>query len=171
MICPNCGHAVLDGEETCDKCQQSLTDLYRGGAKSGLESRIRKDEVDFLTPQQAIVVSPETSVGEVVRLLLEREQRCALVMEEEQVVGIFSERDVLLRLNTRAPELLSHAVSEFMTPGVETLKTDEKIAMALHKMDLGGYHHLPVTDGEGVVGMISTRDILRYMTDTILSAE
>ncbi|MFO1022472.1 MAG: CBS domain-containing protein [Planctomycetales bacterium] len=102
-------------------------------------------------------------------LLLEKEQRCALVMDGDRIVGIFSERDLLLRVNTRAPECLDHPVSEFMTPKVETLKTDEKIAMALHKMDLEAI--AICLSPRRARPACSTREILRYMTDTILSAE
>jgi CBS domain-containing protein len=80
------------------------------------------------------------------------------------VAGIFSERDALVRLNVRAAELGHLPVSQFMTPTPETIEGDAEIAFALQKMDVGGYRHLPVIDHGQVVGVISIRDILQYVS-------
>jgi CBS domain-containing protein len=85
------------------------------------------------------------------------------------VVGIFSERDALDRLNVDFARLACRHVAEFMTPAPETVESDARIAFALHKMDVGGYRHLPVlTDGK-ISGVISVRDILRYITDELVA--
>ena len=52
-----------------------------------------------------------------------------------------------------------------MTPNPAVVSADDKIAFALHKMDLGGYRHLPVLAGERATKFISIRDILRYLTE------
>ncbi len=51
-----------------------------------------------------------------------------------------------------------------MTRSVETLELDDRIAFALHKMDVGGYRHIPVLRDGRVTGIISVRDILNYIT-------
>jgi CBS domain-containing protein len=50
------------------------------------------------------------------------------------------------------------------------VESDVRIAFALHKMDVGGYRHLPVTTEGRITGVISVRDILRYVTDDLSSA-
>jgi CBS domain-containing protein len=55
-------------------------------------------------------------------------------------------------------------VSEFMTPDPETVRATDTLAFALHKMDCGGYRHLPVVEGGQPLGMISVRDMLRHVT-------
>ena len=65
------------------------------------------------------------------------------------MVGIFSERDALMRLNVDAAQLAGRPMREFMTASPDTLETDAPIAFALHKMDVGGYRHMPImTDGK-----------------------
>ena len=58
-----------------------------------------------------------------------------------------------------------------MTAGPETLDLDDKIAFAIHKMDLGGFRHVPIMRDGDVIGVISARDILRYLTDSVLAGE
>jgi len=62
-------------------------------------------------------------------------------------------------------------VSQFMSTNPETLQADAKIAFAVHRMDLGSYRHVPVVDGQRrPIGVVSVRDILRYLTDSMNAA-
>jgi len=170
MICPNCGQPLLEGEETCEKCLQSVAHLYRQTPRSELEQSVTRERIAILQPNAPLAVTPDTSVGAVLQLMFERSIGCVVVMDHERLAGIFTERDALLRLDIDAPDLLTRPISEFMTSKVESLDAQDKIAFALHKMDLGGFRHVPITQQGKVVGIISVRDILRYMTNAILSA-
>ena len=52
-----------------------------------------------------------------------------------------------------------------MTRRPETIRSSDSLAFALHKMDCGGYRHLPVVQDGRLLGMISVRDMLRHITD------
>ena len=67
-----------------------------------------------------------------------------LAVDGDELLGVFTERDALLKLNVDYAELKDHPVSEYMTKQPRTLAADDKIAFALHRMDLGGYRHLPI---------------------------
>ena len=54
-----------------------------------------------------------------------------------------------------------------MTADPVTLETSDKIAFALHKMNVGGYRHVPILFDGKLAGVISIRDILRYLTERI----
>ena len=100
--------------------------------------------------------------------MVERKIGCVVVADGSTPVGIFSERDALRKLNTEAPELAGHPVSEFMTPNPQTLVATAKIAYAVQRMDMGGYRHLPIVGEQAeLVGIISARDILRHLTDNL----
>jgi CBS domain-containing protein len=94
-----------------------------------------------------------------------------VVVKGPDVVGIFSERDALNRLNAEFAELAGRPVAEFMTATPETVESDARIAFALHKMDVGGYRHLPVLTKGKITGVISIRDILRYVTDELATID
>jgi CBS domain-containing protein len=90
-----------------------------------------------------------------------------MVVDRGELVGIFSERDALMKLNVDAVTFFNRPISQFMTPNPVTLETSDKIAFALQKMNVGGYRHLPVLFNGKLAGVISIRDILRYLTERI----
>jgi CBS domain-containing protein len=87
-----------------------------------------------------------------------------VVDEAGMLVGIFSERDLLTKLPDGATPYRDLRVDQFMTPGPETVTADDTLAFALHKMDVGGYRHLPVVRNGKPEGVISVRDMLRHIT-------
>jgi CBS domain-containing protein len=58
----------------------------------------------------------------------------------------------------------SRPLRDFMTPAPETVRPEDALAFALHKMDSGGYRHLPVVKDGLPLGMVSVRDMLRHIT-------
>lgn len=169
MLCPFCDEQNIDGADTCEHCHQSLSFLSKPRASSQIEYSLQKRRIDQLQPKVPKSVSPETPVGDVLNLLVDSKIGCVIVSEGETMVGIFTERDALMRLNVRAAELADRPISEFMTPSPESIEHDASLAFALHRMDVGGYRHVPVVDAGRVVGIISIRDILRYITEVLMS--
>jgi CBS domain-containing protein len=86
-----------------------------------------------------------------------------LVVDGTELVGIFTERDVLMNVAGREQEFAEDPVREWMTPNPETVAEDDSIGFAIHKMDIGGYRHLPVMESGQPVGIISVRDVVRYL--------
>lgn len=166
MLCLHCNHENIDGADYCEECLQPLDDLTASRPSTDLEVRLAERPLRRLVRPGSppITVAPSTPVGEVLSLLVEKRIGCVLVTEGDRLAGIFSERDALLRLNVNAAVLAKKPVSEFMTPNPESLELDDKIAFALHKMDVGHYRHLPLLDNGRVAGIISVRDILRFIT-------
>ncbi len=163
-ICPDCGYENIDGADECDKCHQSLSSLNKPRPTTSVERSVMKDRIESLVPREPLLVAPDTPVGRVLKQFVARSVGCAVVVANHEVVGIFTERDALDRLNVDAAELRDHPVSEFMTSPVETVGLDDRVAFALHKMDLGGYRHLPVLSEGRITGYISVRDILTHLT-------
>jgi CBS domain-containing protein len=164
ITCPDCGFENIDGADECEKCSQPLSALSKPRPATRLERCVMKDRIEDLVPREPFVVSGAAPVGEVLRQMVARSIGSAVILENRQVVGIFTERDALCRLNEDAAGLADRPVSEFMTSPVETVEMTDRVAFALHKMDLGGYRHLPVLGAEGrIVGVISVRDILTHL--------
>src|SRR5262245_21039676 len=165
MICPHCSHENIDGADVCDECQQPLDYLTDPQPATDLEQRLIETQLRCLVRagQKPVMVAPGTPVGDVLKVLVERRIGCVVVADRGNLVGIFSERDALLRLNVNAARLAKNPVSEVMTPNPETLELDDKIAFALHKMDVGHYRHIPLLDNGRVAAIISARDILNFI--------
>ena len=129
-----------------------------------------RDRIERLWPKTPSTVTSSTTVGEVLRKMVSETIGCVMIVDEGKLVGIFSERDALMKVHTQIDELGDRPVSEFMTASVETLLPSAKIAFAVHRMDLGGYRHVPIVDENGVpTGMISVRDILSYLTERMIA--
>lgn len=166
MKCPYCDHPNIDGIDTCEKCRASLTDQNLPPPTTAVEKALLRDRVGVLSPKRPFTVSPETTVGEVLRMLIERRIGSVIVVEGERPVGIFSERDALFRLNTDAAWYENRPIRDFMTPNPQCLLADAKIAYAVQRMDLGSFRHVPIVDNDGkLTGVISVRDILGYLTE------
>jgi CBS domain-containing protein len=165
LPCPYCDHEVIAGADECEACGQPLTESHLPVPATVVERALLSDRVSLFQGRQPLMVSPKTPVRECLKLLADHRVGCLLAEQDGKTVGIFTERDALLKLGDKASELGSRPLSEFMTSKVESLPPTAKIAFAVHRMDSGGYRHVPVVNNQGqTVGIFSVRDILRYLT-------
>lgn len=166
IVCPYCGFEdLIEGADTCDQCHQPLTDVFIRTAERGIEADLLHDTVGDLPAHPPVEVGGEISLGEALKTMVSKRIGCLLVVNEGRLLGIFIERDALMRVGVDAAALHDEPLLKFMTPNPAVVAKDDKIAMAIHRMDVGGYRHLPVMDGERPVSLISIRDILRYLTE------
>jgi CBS domain-containing protein len=166
MLCPYCGAEYIEGSDLCDQCQNSLTDLFLRPPATDVERGLLRDRIESLKPKKPLSVGPDTPIGEVLKTMLDRGIGCIMVVDGERLLGIFSERDAVMRLNVDAARMSGRPVSEVMTVTPATLRARDKIAFALHRMNVGGFRHLPILDDDDkLIGVVSIRDILRYLTD------
>ena len=168
MICPYCGADNLDGVDDCAECGQSLSDAHLPDPPTVVEQSLLADHVPVLAPQTPVVVAADTPVRDVLRAMVDAGTGCVVVADGNRPVGVFSERDALVRLNTEAPALGGRPVSGFMTAPPETLEPDAKVAFAVQRMAVGGYRHIPIVGAGGeLAGIVSVRDILRYLAEKV----
>jgi CBS domain-containing protein len=166
ITCPFCSSENFEGVDLCEECGQPLSDTHLAPPSNEVERGLLQDRVAVLDPKPPLTVKPTTPVGEVLTLMVERKIGCVIVADGPKPLGIFSERDALRKLNVNANALKSRPVSEFMTANPQTLVANAKIAYAVQRMDLGGYRHLPIVKDTGeLLGIISARDIINYLTD------
>jgi len=164
MICPSCGHVNLPGNEECVHCQQDLTPLDRPTASNCVERSLMEDCVGALGPRSPITIRPDTMLHSAIQAMLACEVGTLLVTDYDgKLVGIISERDLLTKVAGLRDNYGHLPVSDFMTANPETVGGDDTLNFALHKMDAGGYRHLPVTTDGVPLGVISVRDMLRHI--------
>lgn len=170
--CPNCRADNIEGVDTCETCGQSLADMHLAAPATAVERALLADRLKDLDPKTPVVVDLETTVNEALKLLVEKHIGCVFVVEDEKVVGVFSERDALIRLNVDFTKLGDRPIAEFMTPRPQSLDGSARVVYAVRLMDQGGYRHVPITNDEGgPTGVISVRDILAYLTEKMTGAE
>ena len=107
------------------------------------------------------------SVQQAAVLLAEHRIGALPVLDGEKVSGVFSERDLLYCVAKEGAAALSRAVGEVMTSPAITIAASEDALKALSLMSRRRIRHLPVVDGEAMVGFISIGDLVKYRIDRI----
>lgn len=170
ILCPYCEAENLEGADDCQACGEALQHLSRRIPASSVEADLLRDRIERLWPKSPSSVGPDAPVGDVLKKMVNERIGCVMVVDHGKLVGIFSERDALMKLNADAKKFLTRPISQYMTADPVTLEAEDKIAYALHKMNVGGYRHVPILFEGKLAGVISIRDILRYLTERIAAA-
>lgn len=169
--CPSCGTENIPGEDECSQCGQPLSDLYLQTPESELERNLLTDRVSVLEPKEPLTIEAGMRVRDVLRMMVDKKIGCLIVVEDGKPIGIFSERDALMKLNVDVSESGDRPVRDFMTPAPQTLEANAKLVFALQRMDVGGYRHLPIVDDHGeLTGIVSVRDILQYLAKAVTAS-
>ena len=165
MICPTCGFDNLPGDETCSNCQQDLTVLDRPAPDNRVEQSLMEDRVGSLRQRQPLTIGASATVRQAIDTMLQHDVGALLVIDTEgKLLGIFSERDLLKKVAGEHVLYADMPVSSFMTPKPATVTPSDVLALVLHKMDTGGYRHVPAVENGKPVSVVSVRDMLRHIT-------
>jgi len=108
-------------------------------------------------------VSPETTVFEAIRQMAERNVGALLVMEGDRLLGIVSERDYTRKVALQGKNSRTTAVREICTPALHTVTLRTTIGECMALMTDKRIRHLPVLEGERVVGVISIGDVVNWI--------
>jgi CBS domain-containing protein len=131
-----------------------------------LGSVLVHDPISNAAHHAPIIVDTTTSLAEVLAKMRDAERGAVLVAREGKLAGIFTERDVLLRVAGFPLDVERATVGDHMTPNPQCLPADTSVAYALNRMVVEGFRHIPLVDDQGhPTGMVSMRDLIDYLTD------
>ena len=102
---------------------------------------------------------PDETVCNAAKCMAENGCGSILIIEDGRLLGIFTERDLLVRVAAVGLDLTTTRLRDVMTAGPEFIGAEEPVEEAVRRMDEGAFRHLVVVDGERVLGVVSTRDI------------
>jgi CBS domain-containing protein len=124
------------------------------------------DRISTLPLTPPVAVQAGSSVGDLIQEVQRNKVGCVLVYEIGRMVGILTERDVLLRIVSRdVPD--SAKVEEFMTPNPVTLTPDHSIGDAVNIMIERNFRHIPVVDDEDKAhGIVSVKDVINLIAES-----
>jgi CBS domain-containing protein len=111
--------------------------------------------------------APHESVGDVVSRLAENRIGALPVVEGKAVVGIFSERDIVYGVARHGSAFLTKTVADTMTAPAITVAPNTAILSALSLMTKRRIRHLPVMQGDDLVGFVSIGDLVKHRIDKI----
>jgi len=162
-ICPSCGHKNLEGADACSNCGSPLTKVDLPKPASRVEQTVMQLPLTALEMSVVHSIPPDTTLEDAVQTLNRQKIDILEVVEDGRLIGLLSVRDIVMRVGPNYRDKLSRPVREFMTPKIETLPPDAPITFAINKMDVGGYRHVPVVQHGKMVGVVSSRDVIRYL--------
>jgi CBS domain-containing protein len=128
-----------------------------------LRGALLSEPIAALAPREPILLPPNATLGDAVRAMNDARTGCVCVVERGQLVGIFTERDLLrLAVDDLSPDRV--VLGKVMTAQPETLRPEDGIAYALHLMTARGFRHIPLVDRAGrPTGIVAMRDIVRFV--------
>jgi CBS domain-containing protein len=118
---------------------------------------------DLVKGHRVVTVGKSATVQTAAEIMARENVGALAVMEGELLVGIFSERDIISRVISKQFDTGKTSVGTVMTRNIVIALADETIESCLHKMKKANCRHLPVVDGEILLGMLSLRDLLQVV--------
>jgi CBS domain-containing protein len=134
------------------------------------DSKLLREPLSVLPHPKPITLAPHDSVTDAVRTMQAEHRGYVAVTRDGSmntpIVGIFTERDVLLRVVDRGRNPATLPLSEVMTADPEALPDAASIAYLLNKMCVGGFRHVPVVDERGCpLTVVAVRDVVRLLVE------
>ncbi|HEY6332841.1 MAG TPA: CBS domain-containing protein [Blastocatellia bacterium] len=167
MDCPRCGHENIPGVDRCENCLEPFRDRDVPQAVDGIQRALMEDPVDSLASHRPVLVQPETTVAEAVRLMKEGKTGSVVIVSGSALEGIFTERDLLLNLIGTGKSLDKIHIKDVMTRSPETVGAADSVRFALNKMSVGGFRHIPVMRDGQVTGIVSAQGIIKLLAETL----
>ena len=120
---------------------------------------------DLVKDRRLYSIEADKTVLEGARFMMEHSIGALPVLRNGELVGIFSERDVMNRVVAAGRMPGTTKISEVMTPNPKTVSSEESIEDCLFLMREFGFRHVLIADGKDLKGLVSLRDIvLRYLS-------
>lgn len=136
----------------------------------GLRASLWKDDLTHLKLKPALAVSSMTPLEMAIETMQEAASGCLLIVDDEQLQGIFTERDLVKRVLTKQVNL-GEPIGRYMSPHPTTVRLEDTIGWAIRTMHRGHYRHLPVVDKAGrAVKLLSVKNIIHYLVEHVPSA-
>ncbi len=110
-------------------------------------------------------VSQNTSVLDALQIMMERNISALLIIENEVLIGIFTERDYARKIILHGKSSKDTLIHEVMTRSPRTVMQDEKIENCMELMTINHFRHLPVVENNTVIGMVSIGDLVKYIIE------
>jgi CBS domain-containing protein len=161
LICAACGFENLQGVDNCENCGADLRTVDIPQPGEALESRLVREHLDAVDAAPPIVVQRDTQVKDAIALMQAADNGCVVVIDGGTLVGVFTERDALMKVCGRPLDGVH--VGDVMTGDPVVLRPDDSVAVAIHKMAVGGFRHIPLMADGQAVAVATARDLLRHI--------
>jgi CBS domain-containing protein len=110
--------------------------------------------------KKLLTATPSTTVSQAARLMAKKNVGAVMVVDDEHLIGIFTERDALFRVIAQGRDTQSTQLADVMTTAPRTVDPDKTFGYALLMMHENGFRHVPVIENGKPIGIVSSRNAL-----------
>ncbi len=164
MICPQCGFDNIQGTDECANCGFDLASVDMPAPSTAFEAEMVNVPLADVRHHEPLTVASTTTAADAVRQMQNAGAGCLIVEDGGQVRGILTERDLVMKLDEASLDGLT--VAELMTADPVVLRPDDSIAVAINKMAVGGFRHIPLVENGRAKGIVSARDVFRHILNS-----
>jgi CBS domain-containing protein len=161
LICPVCRFGNFPGDDTCANCGADLTSVDTPQQVTTFRGELLGLHLNDLGAPAPHLIDAGASIDDAIQRMRADAADCLLVTEDGALVGIFTDRDAILKVAGQPTQ--GRTVAEVMTHDPVILRSGDPVAVAIHKMAIGGFRHVPIVDGGEVTGVVSARDVFRHL--------
>lgn len=161
MICPVCRFGNFPGDDTCANCGADLWSVDTPQPATSFRGKLLGLHLDALGAPAPNLIDAATPVEDAIARMQADGIDCLLVTEGGTLVGIFTDRDAILKVAGSSAG--RRPVRDVMTPDPVVLRSGDPVAVAIHKMAVGGFRHVPIVKGGVPVAVVSAKDVFRHL--------
>ncbi len=165
MLCPVCHHDNFAGDDVCSNCGADLAASDVPQPAADFHATVLGEHLDSLGVGSPKTVDPQTPVSDAIRRMHAEGTDCLLVTAEGRLIGIFTDRDAVVKVAGKRLEAFD--VRDFMTPDPVVLRHDDTIAVAIHKMAVGEFRHVPIVADGRPIGVVAAADVFRHLVASL----
>ena len=165
MICPVCRFGNFPGDDTCANCGADLWGVDTPQQATTFRGKLLGLHLAELAAPAPDVIDPGTSVADAIARMQADGIDCLLVTEGGALVGIFTDRDAILKV--AGQEDGARPIRDVMTSDPVILRSGDPVAVAIHKMAVGGFRHVPIVEDGVPVGVVSAKDVFKHLAATV----
>lgn len=139
--------------------------------RRAFDVRLLHAPLTVLSSRSPVIFAETTSIADAMRAMQEQHRGCVLVTADgttnSELTGIFTERDIMLRVIQRGRNPATIPLSEVMSRDPERLPMTAQVAWVLNLMSVGGFRHVPVVNPRNhPVALISVRDVVGFLVES-----
>ena len=126
---------------------------------------------NVMEQKKFLTAPPETTVSNAAKLMAKKNAGAILVIANEGLIGIFTERDVVFRVIAKGRDAKTTTLNEVMTAAPKTLEPGKSYGHALLLMQENGFRHVPVVENGRAIGIVSSRNAMDPDLEEFISDE
>ena len=161
VVCPVCRFENFAGDDTCANCGTDLWNADTPQPATSFRGRLLGLSLDALGAPAPNMIDAATPIEDAIARMQSEGIDCLLVVENDALVGIFTDRDAILKVAGKLEG--GQTVRDVMTPDPVILRSGDPVAVAINKMAVGGFRHVPIVKAGVPVAVVSAKDVFRHL--------